>query len=135
MSKELEHLKMQLNTVTSLRAWIADEIAELEAPKTETWEPPPGDWWVTSNGEVQKGETLDWTRCNGTERKTERQAEEAAKRMRTFNRLDAWIDENIDGHVHCQVEFDGNCVAIMRYFPREEVAILEKLVDDGVVKF
>lgn len=133
MNKELDHLKAQLNAVTELRAWIAGEIAELEAPKIKKWEPKAGDWWVGTNGSTRKNFTVDSARDHGIERATREQAEAASKRMRTFNRLDAWIGENVAGDVSCKVEFDGNSNAVVRYMPSADVRALEKLVNDGVV--
>lgn len=126
---DLEHLKIQLNAATELREWIAGEIARLESPSVEKWQPKSGVWRAHENKlEINP-------RDYGIERATKEQAIAAAKRMRTFNRLDAWIDENIEGHVECKVEYDRNSVAVVRYFDRDEVMKLEKLVENEIVIF
>lgn len=133
MSKNLEHLKAQLNAVTELRAWIAGEIAELEAPKAEKWEPKEGEFYIHNSGNVKEYLSAPLSQRFGVERETLAKAEAAMGRMRTFNRLDAWIDESVDGDVPCQVEFDKTSIAVVRYMPSDSVMALEKLVKNGVV--
>lgn len=134
MKKNIEHLKAQLTAVTELRAWIAGEIAELESPDVEKWEPKGGEWRISKRGEVKQFKSTEGARTNGTERGTSEQAVAASERMRTFNRLDAWIDENVAGHVGCRVYFGVGFVYVSRSFDPEKVAILAQLVNDGVVK-
>lgn len=132
MSKDLDHLKAELNAATRIVELIAGEIAELESEKSEKWEPEGGEWWVNASGRISNEDSTPNVRSFGTERKTEQQAEAAAERMRTFNRLDAWIDENV-GESICKVSFSCNSVNVIRYMPTAKVLELEKLTNDGVV--
>lgn len=109
------------------------DILSWNKPKPELWEPEGGEWFISLSGYVDAGETVNETRLYGIERKTEAQAEAATQRMRTFNRLDAWIDENVGYEFGFKVEFDGNSVAVVHYIPAYKVLELEKLVNDGVV--
>lgn len=132
--KELEHLKAQLNAVTKLRAWIAGEIEELEAETVEKWEPIGGDWLVSGIGIANIMQSTPISRAWGVERATKDKTEAASRRMRTFNRLDAWIDENVAEWCQLWVEFNGNTVAITRSLPIEKINELKRLLDTGEVK-
>lgn len=71
-------------------AIFADTWEIYEEPK---WEPIGGPWAVNTTGTVEYWNS-NGRRFFGCERKTKEQAEKAAKKMRTFNRLLAYVDEH-----------------------------------------
>lgn len=64
--------------------------------KVEQWEPKGGSYYITCDGFVEKT-TISDSNLNknlfGNLFSTQEQAESAAKKMRTFNRLLAYVDE------------------------------------------
>lgn len=62
-------------------------------PTHTQWHPEPGDWYVQATGLVVCEDSDQRSREFGTERKTKADAEEAARKMRKFNRLLAYVEE------------------------------------------
>lgn len=59
----------------------------------EQWEPEGGDWYIGYDSYVRKGK-LDSNSCKfGMERPSKELAEKHRDRLRTFNRLAAYVDE------------------------------------------
>lgn len=78
-----------------LREAMKSDWEIYEEPK---WEPKHGPYYVCSSGEITaipQRQTDD----NGVTRLTRKQAEKAAKKMRTFNRLLAYVDEHAPDYV------------------------------------
>lgn len=69
---------------------MADDWEIYEEPK---WEPEGGEWFVTSSGCIATFGTFFKTRDFGIERKTEEVAKMARDKMRVFNRLLAYVNE------------------------------------------
>jgi len=64
------------------------------------WEPQCGRWYILYDGSVDVGSTSNGSRSYGVEYQTEKQAKLAAKQMRSFNRLLAYVAEFDNNWVH-----------------------------------
>ena len=66
---------------------------QIPEPQPTEWEPRGGEWYVRSSGDIQEFYTDDDSRLFGTEYKTKKQAKWARDKMRSFNRLLAYVAE------------------------------------------
>ena len=74
---------------------LKEKVADLESRIVEPvkWQPKGGNFWVSSDGEVEHADSSYGTSLFGTERQTKEQAQRASVEMRRFNRLLALRDE------------------------------------------
>ena len=85
--------KIQI-TEQQMQALSRGESITIQPPKPDKWEPKGGAWNVTCYGTVSVGESLTEFREFGIERKTNAEAEHAARLMRQHNRLLAYVAEH-----------------------------------------
>jgi len=71
---------------------------------TAKWEPQGGECYVDAFGDIFTGPSTKESRKFGIEYPTKEQAEHAAKKMRSHNRLLCWLAEHDDGYVE---KWDG----------------------------
>ena len=66
---------------------------QIPEPQPTEWEPRGGEWSVRSSGDIREFYTDDDSRLFGTEYRTKEQAKWAMDKMRSFNRLLAYVAE------------------------------------------
>lgn len=93
MNLEIEMDKLQ--RIEEMERQLAALKAEVEQESNQKrWEPEGGEFWVSAFGNVEQSErSYQYCASFGVERKTRKQAEKAAKAMRTHNRLLAYVAE------------------------------------------
>jgi hypothetical protein len=124
---------------------------EPELVKVEEWNPKGGEWYIRTNGTIGNEITVSETRIFGIERETKKLAEVARDRMRVFNRMLAFVHEELDyDYVHethkenfyiyfddclCNIGFDRMNYSPDRVYMTREVAIkLRNLIREGKFK-
>ena len=99
LDKEIEALESTLIRLKQLKEHQVGAVKEVDK-----WEPKGGGFMVWCSGDIEELDSINSSRCFGTERETKEQAERAAVEMRRFNRLLALRDEicgEIDESPYC----------------------------------
>ena len=99
LDKEIEALESTLARLKELKEHQVGAVKEVDK-----WEPKGGGFMVWCSGDIEELDSINSSRCFGTERETKEQAERAAVEMRRFNRLLALRDElcgEIDESSYC----------------------------------
>lgn len=91
------------NTITltdeQMKALQSGQSITIEPPKPTItkWEPKGGDYRVQSDLTIFKNQSSRDFKNSGIEYKTQAQAEQAAKALRSYARQLAWVSEHYDG--------------------------------------
>ena len=136
LDKEIEALESTLIRLKQLKEHQVGAVKEVDK-----WEPKGGGFMVWCSGDIEELDSINSSRCFGTERQTREQAQRAAVEMRRFNRLLAlrdelcgddvvdWDDGRYKHYVYFNhyskgwvVDFDDDHEVIMPYFTTEKLA-------------
>ena len=91
---DLQKVIYEYNEIKARVLELENRLSKLNVSTEQVkWQPKGGNFWVSTDGEVEHADSSYGTSLFGTERQTKEQAERASVEMRRFNRLLALRDE------------------------------------------
>lgn len=147
-NEEIKELNNRIEYYKESILELEETIKDIEA--SDVWEPEGGGHYIASGGECYEYASDTRTREFGAERKSRRQAEQAAIAMRRFNRLLAYRDEFAPDYVfnrdfnnyYVYFDYDNTyrtfntscyCEPTTVYFPEDAARELCKQLNSGKV--